>query len=237
MSENSARKTTRRPAPKPVGEDPVKQGAWAAVGVVLVAVLGLAALLVSPATLSGGMGAATGTPEANGGAIQETATVPAPATGEVTNVHVSVDGMTFMPNIIEVPAGNTLQVTFENSGDQRHDLLFENGAVIEPLPPGATEEVEVGPITSNMEGWCTLPGHRQMGMELTVVAVGAGEEGTTALDETPAANSADHSAHQTSTGPINMSALMEEAKKHDPYPAELEPVKDTAEPEIGRAHV
>lgn len=228
-------KSGRRPRPNPVGESPVKQGAGAAAGAVLVAVLGVAALLVSPsftAPSAGDLSEAEGVEGQSpgngpgGGLGTPSSIVP---TGEVTSVEVSVDGMAFVPNVIEVPAGNTLQVTFENTGDQRHDLLFGNGAEIEPLAPGASAQVEVGTITSNMEGWCTLPGHRQMGMELTVVAVGADVQSPS--NTTSTSENAEHAEHAGSTGPINMAALVEEAEKHDPYPAVLDPLPADSKPQ------
>lgn len=207
------------------GRGPVAQGASAAVGVVVVAVLGLAALVVSPnatQTTSPGAGAV-------GSVSAQSGTLPAEAapTGEVTSVTVTVDGMRFNPSTIEVPQGNTLHVTFENTGDQRHDLVFENGAVIEPIPPGASAEVEVGPISADMDGWCTLPGHRQMGMELKVVATG----GTASTQEAPGVSTQGHmqmpghgaetSGSSIADNALNMTALLEEAANHDPFPAEL----------------
>ena len=196
---------------------PARQGASAAIGVVIVAVLGLAALLVSPGT------SVTDAP-------QSTAQIASP-TGETTEVTVRVDGMSFVPSVIEVPAGNTLHVTFENTGDQRHDLLFENGALIDPIAPGAVSEVTVGPVTSDMDGWCTLPGHRQMGMELKVVAVG-GElsEQAGSPDVTDQDLEMNHSAHQAGSQ-VNMTTLLAEAKKHDPYPAALEPLPEQDGPQ------
>ena len=78
-----------------------------------------------------------------------------------------------------------------------------------------------------MDAWCTLPGHRQMGMELTVIAVGAGQD-TTGQDNPGDATG--HSAHQTSNA-INMTALMKEAEQAAPYPARLEPLPETTSPQ------
>ncbi|MFV0319351.1 MAG: multicopper oxidase domain-containing protein [Microbacterium sp.] len=97
------------------------------------------------------------------------------ATGETTSVTVQVQGMRFTPDVIEVPVGNTLEVTFENTGTDVHDLTFGNGVRTARLAPGASETVDVGVIGADMAGWCSIAGHRQMGMELTVVAVGAPE--------------------------------------------------------------
>lgn len=93
------------------------------------------------------------------------------ATGETTEVTVTVSGMSYVPNVIEVPVGNELVVTFENTGTVMHDLEFANGVKTDDLAPGASETITVGVIGSDLEGWCAVGNHREMGMELTVVAV------------------------------------------------------------------
>nr|WP_206686798.1 multicopper oxidase domain-containing protein [Microbacterium aquimaris] len=109
------------------------------------------------------------------------------ATGETTEVSVQVEGMRFTPAVIEVPAGNELVVVFENTGTDVHDLTFANGVRSQRLAPGATETLEVGVIGADLDGWCSIAGHRQMGMELTVVAVGAPEDAESEHDHGAAA--------------------------------------------------
>ena len=99
------------------------------------------------------------------------------ASGQVTRVTVQVTGMRFDTGVIEVPYGNRLEVTFENTGTDVHDLTFENGARTQRLAPGESETIDVGVIGVDMAGWCTVAGHRQMGMELAVVVTGAPEGG------------------------------------------------------------
>ncbi len=93
------------------------------------------------------------------------------ATGETTEVTVTVSGMTYVPDVIEVPVGNELVVTFENTGTVVHDLVFANGAESAVIAPGKTEVIEVGVIGADLAGWCAVGNHREMGMELAVVAV------------------------------------------------------------------
>lgn len=95
------------------------------------------------------------------------------ASGETTEVTVGVSGMRYTLDEIEVPYGDRLVVTFHNTGSDVHDLTFANGFRSERLVPGAREVVDVGVIGSDMQGWCSIAGHRQMGMELTVVVTGA----------------------------------------------------------------
>lgn len=95
------------------------------------------------------------------------------ATGEVTKVTVGVKGMLYDTDVIEVPYGNRLEVTFENTAPEVHDIRFGNGARSERLTSGRSEVIDVGIITEDMDGWCTIAGHRQQGMELDVIVTGA----------------------------------------------------------------
>lgn len=192
----------------------VAQGASAVLGIVIVAVLALAAALISPSLVSG-----TGSEPAAGSGSAPAASASS-ATGQTTEVTVTVDGMRFVPGTIEVPAGNNLVVNFENTGDQRHDLVFANGVATEALAPGASARLDVGVITSNLDGWCSLPGHRQMGMVLEVVATGSESETTDQMGM--GHEGMDHSA--TASAMPTMADLMDEATKHDPYPARVEPL-------------
>lgn len=96
----------------------------------------------------------------------------APSTGETTEVTVTVQGMRFAPDVLEVPKGNNLVVTFENSGDVVHDLVFANNTGSEDLGPGKSATIEVGKISADLDGWCSVSNHRAQGMVMTVKAVG-----------------------------------------------------------------
>lgn len=93
-------------------------------------------------------------------------------TGDTTAVTVKVDGMRFVPDVVDVPVGDELVITFENTGDQVHDLTLENGTSSERVMPGERNVIDVGVISEDMDGWCSVSNHRAMGMELTVRAVG-----------------------------------------------------------------
>lgn len=93
-------------------------------------------------------------------------------TGNTTEVTVTVNGMHFIPDVIDVPTGDVLIVTFENTGTDMHDLVFDNGTGSAHLAPGDSQVIEVGAIGADMDGWCSVSNHRQLGMELLVRAVG-----------------------------------------------------------------
>lgn len=92
-------------------------------------------------------------------------------TGETTEVTVTVQGMRYVPDVLEVPVGDTLVINFENTGAEVHDLVLENGKGSEHVAPGETVVIDAGVISEDMEGWCSVSNHRAMGMELTVRAV------------------------------------------------------------------
>lgn len=95
-----------------------------------------------------------------------------PRTGNTTEVTVRVEGMRFIPDVIEVPTGDELVITLENTGDVVHDLVFANGAASPHIAPRGSEVIRVGVISEDLDGWCAISNHRAMGMIMTVKAVG-----------------------------------------------------------------
>ncbi|MBN8424937.1 cupredoxin domain-containing protein [Microbacterium esteraromaticum] len=93
------------------------------------------------------------------------------ATGETTEVTVTVEGMRYIPDVVEVPVGDELIITFENTGTDVHDLVLANGTGTDHLGPGETEVIEVGVISADMDAWCSVGNHRAMGMEMTIRAI------------------------------------------------------------------
>src|SRR5690606_21495993 len=69
------------------------------------------------------------------------------------------------------------------------DLVLENGTNSGRVPAGKSATVDAGVISGDLDGWCSVAGHRQMGMVLTVVVTG-GED----------ASEGEHEHHQ-SDGP------------------------------------
>ncbi|MCK6211813.1 multicopper oxidase domain-containing protein [Georgenia sp. EYE_87] len=158
----------------PTGPPPVRRrlgGAWGVGAVAIAVVLGVAG---DPAAAGLGAGSAAG----------EVA-----ATGGTTTVQVSVEGMRFTPSVVEVPAGDELVIELTNTGTDVHDLVLETGATTGRLSVGETRTLEAGVIGRDVDGWCSVAGHRQMGMTLAIVAVGApgaaADGGTAAGHDTP----------------------------------------------------
>lgn len=96
------------------------------------------------------------------------------ATGHTTTVRVTANDMRFHPSSVTVPRGDKLVVVLTNiDGTTSHDIAFPNGVRAPLLSKGQTATVDVGVITKSVQGWCTVPGHRAMGMVFDVKATGA----------------------------------------------------------------
>ncbi|WP_096460329.1 cupredoxin domain-containing protein [Corynebacterium suranareeae] len=87
---------------------------------------------------------------------------------DVYPVTITAGDMVFIPDVIEVPAGKSLEVTMINEDDMVHDLKFANGVQTGRVAPGDEITVTVGDISEDMEGWCTIAGHHAQGMDLEV---------------------------------------------------------------------
>lgn len=115
-----------------------------------------------------------------------TGTAEVTPTGHATTVHVVADAMRFQPSTITVPLGDRLVVELTNRDPTTtHDLVLDTGVQTPRIAPGTTVRLDAGIISRPTEGWCSVVGHRQMGMVLHVVATGApaGESrGPTSLD-------------------------------------------------------
>ena len=234
-SPSSGGEKPKTPAPKvpttgtsklrmsPAGDhSPVSRTAGAIVGVVSVVALALAIFLSNPsAPTTQSTGTGTGT----------TASSVTP-TGHTTRVSVGVEGIAFTPNHIEVPVGDRLVIDFTNSGDQRHDLVFETGVSSGSLASGETKELDLGIISGDVEGWCSLPGHRELGMTLHVQVTGASSSSSSSSG-TSASGSHAHHGHDhgqdAAAGPATPTALTDYAATIDARDPVLPPATNETE--------
>ncbi|WP_121258404.1 multicopper oxidase domain-containing protein [Nocardioides ferulae] len=161
-------------------------------------VLGAAAAGLAAVVLAVAAGAALDPAAVTTMAAPASAAGDAAATGETTTVEVVAEGMRFTPDVIDVPAGNRLVVEITNAGDDVHDLVFETGADSGHLAPGDRATIDVGVVGRDLDGWCSVVGHRQMGMTLEVRVVSAGS--TTADGSTTAEGSTTGDGSTTADG-------------------------------------
>ncbi len=94
------------------------------------------------------------------------------ATGHTTAASVRIQGMRFVPDTVEVPAGDRLVITVVNGGTDQHDLVLSNGTRTGRMAPGERSVLDAGVIGSGLDGWCAVAGHRQMGMTFSVRVTG-----------------------------------------------------------------
>jgi nitrite reductase (NO-forming) len=136
-------------------------------------VAGLAAAGLAAVVLAVAVGVAADPTAPAGARTPSAAPAGVTATGHTTTVRVEARHMRFSPDTIEVPAGDRLVIELANTDhDTVHDLVLSSGADSGRLAPGESTRLDVGIVGADLAGWCSVVGHRQMGMTLTVHAVG-----------------------------------------------------------------
>lgn len=81
-----------------------------------------------------------------------------------------IDGF-YVPDVIEVPLGDRLVIELVNEDGDLHDLELANGVKSGRFGKGQSETMDVGVISDDLAGWCTIPPHREHGMVLEIHAI------------------------------------------------------------------
>jgi nitrite reductase (NO-forming) len=89
-------------------------------------------------------------------------------------VVVAADDLFYAPEVLELVTGEAVALQLRNDGSLVHDLVLENGWESGELHPGDTVTMEFNPPSTSVTGWCSIPGHRDAGMELELVVREAG---------------------------------------------------------------
>lgn len=97
---------------------------------------------------------------------------PAP-TGEVVTFDIELGDLYVEPSAIDVPAGSAVVLRVSNAGAMPHDLKLDGERGTAMLDPGAVEEIDLGVLDGSAQAWCTVPGHREAGMELDIRVAGS----------------------------------------------------------------
>ncbi|MFI1416709.1 multicopper oxidase domain-containing protein [Streptomyces sp. NPDC020731] len=158
------RKGTAEPAPPEVSAPPhrVLGGVALGLAVVMLAVAGGSAADVRSLPILERSAATS----ADGGEVTPT--------GRTTTADVTVRNMRFSPASVDVPAGDRLVIELHNTGTDTHDLVLETGARTDRIAPGKRATLDAGVIGRDLDGWCSVVGHRQMGMVFGVRVTGDG---------------------------------------------------------------
>jgi nitrite reductase (NO-forming) len=94
----------------------------------------------------------------------------AAANGDSAEVDVVMDDMFFDPDEIEVPAGSELVVNLSNEGQLEHDFVIDGVVDTEDFQAGESGTADVGAVDEDMTAYCSVPGHRESGMEMEIIA-------------------------------------------------------------------
>lgn len=112
---------------------------------------------------------------------------------EPLEVEISLTEFAVTPDTVEVEPGQQLILVVTNDGQMEHDLKVDGTDGTRMLSPGESETVNLGPFDSSVQAWCTIAGHRESGMEMSIVV-----KGDTSSQHAAAGHGASSSA--TSTG-------------------------------------
>ncbi|MGN6783087.1 MAG: multicopper oxidase domain-containing protein [Marmoricola sp.] len=155
--------TARRRGPQPAAAQrpPGQLAGLAATGLALVVVATAVGVAMSPSSLIAP-------------ARADAAAAGVMPTGHTTRVVVRAANMRFTPGTITVASGNRLVLDVRNTDTaQVHDLVLDTGATTGRLSPGQHARLDAGVVGRDVEGWCSIVGHRQMGMVLHIRVRGA----------------------------------------------------------------
>lgn len=93
-------------------------------------------------------------------------------TGHTVEVVVEAYDMRFTPGDVTVQAGDHLIIEVRNTDATVHDLVLDTGDGTRRLGPGESEILDLGIVGRDIEGWCSIAGHRQMGMVFHITVEG-----------------------------------------------------------------
>ena len=156
--------------------------------------------------------------------------VPADAAGGVGTGDVTVDvvagDLFFRGDLITVASGADLTINLTNEGALQHDLRLDDAVGTEVLDPGGSATLDLGTIEEPLTLFCSIEGHREAGMELTVEVADFEGDVTQA-----AADPAEHDVGSAGEGAvIDFNAVPGEDWK--PFDPTLEPAPDGTEHEL-----
>ncbi|GAB3274700.1 multicopper oxidase domain-containing protein [Sinomonas notoginsengisoli] len=216
----AARAVLSRPRPEdqekhPAGSGPIAVGASVrsrlgsgAVGLAVLLAAVLSGVAADPSVLptAAGGSPATGAAATAGG----TGVVPS---GHTTTVEVAMSGMRFVPDAVAVPAGDRLVIKLTNKDQTPHDLVLATGQDSGRIYPGQGGQLDAGVMTGSANGWCSVVGHKQMGMVFRVNVTGSQPAAAPAAGmDMPGMQHTAASASPSAASPPS---------PHAPYPAAL----------------
>lgn len=122
-----------------------------------------------------GLGLAGGAAFVVAGGLDGTTTVRVAGDGEQVVRVALVDrsvGFDVAPDVVEVEAGTHVVLEVVNEAGGRHDLALDGGPRTEPLAPGESQRLDLGRVTGDVAGRCTIGDHDLAGMTFDVRLAG-----------------------------------------------------------------
>lgn len=176
------------------------------------AVAALALVLTTAAAVAADPGAA---------GIGASAHADVEPTGRTVEVQVEASQMRFTPGDISIDAGDRLVIEVTNTDDTAHDLVLDTGEASGRLAPGESARMDVGVVGRDIAAWCSIAGHRQMGMTFDIVVQGAAPPQVADGDDAPAdAGGSDTNGSAAALIDLQASSTV------TPHPAALEPAPE-----------
>ena len=106
---------------------------------------------------------------ASGGEASASTVSSAVSNGGGSTVTVTAKEFAYDPKEIKLTAGQASTIVLKNGGAIEHDITIENPAFALKALPTKTEQKQLTiPAAGTYTFYCTVPGHRQAGMEGTV---------------------------------------------------------------------
>jgi len=108
---------------------------------------------------------------ATSGSIGSPAAVTSPAANapEPTAFEVVSDDIFFEPDSLTIPAGTAVVVSLPNQGAGPHNFSIDELDISVDQAPGEEQEIEINAAAGEYEFYCNVPGHREAGMEGTLI--------------------------------------------------------------------
>ncbi|WP_277453367.1 multicopper oxidase domain-containing protein [Janibacter sp. DB-40] len=141
-------------------------------------------------------------------------------------------GHVLLPSGVEVPAGDRLVIELTNEdGGTVHDLHLDEETSTPRLAKGESATLDVGIVGDDREGWCTVTGHKAMGMTFDIAVIGGATAGDAPSEPGATGGSVGAGTHSMPGGASGDDALaLDPGEKwpedHEAYDATLPPLGD-----------
>ncbi len=96
-----------------------------------------------------------------------------PLPSAATALVVTADDSRFRPTVATVRAEVPIEITLENRGQLRHDFSIDLLQVNLVADAGTSASTTVTFPEGDFEAYCSVPGHRELGMTMRITATAA----------------------------------------------------------------